>query len=240
MEEESDMLAVLQADLLKVKRKWFWLLVFLGPFGVISLQIVNYGVRYDYLLKQQPDIWAGVIENVNMFVCPALLLGITILASQIATIEHHQSSWKQLLSLPVSRLTVFSSKFITLLIMLFVSSTLLFIGTVLLGVGLKFGWTFPAVAILKNSFFPLLAALPVLAIQTWLSITFKNQAVSLTIGILGTMVGMTAYNAPDWFIWGWPLLSEKHEPIWFVTFGIIVGMAIVICGMIDFNKRDVK
>lgn len=234
------MLAVLQADLLKVKRKWFWLLVFLGPFGVICMQIVNYGVRYDYLLKQQSDVWAGVIQNVNMFVSPALLLGITILTSQIATIEHHQSSWKQLLSLPVSRLTVFSSKFITIFIMLFISSTFLFIGTILLGVGLKFGWTFPAVAILKNSFYPLLAALPVLAIQTWLSVTFKNQAVPLTVGIFGTMLGMYAYDAPDWFIWGWPLLSENHEPIWFVILGIIVGIMIAICGMIDFNKRDVK
>src|SRR3954451_25361178 len=97
------MLAVLQADLLKIKRKWFWFLVFLGPFGVIALQMVNYGVRYDYLVNGSEDVWKDLIQNVNMFVTPSLLLGMTILTSELATIEHQQSSLKQLLSLPVKR-----------------------------------------------------------------------------------------------------------------------------------------
>lgn len=119
------MLAVFQADLLKVKRKWFWFLVFLGPFGVLSLQMVNYGLRYDYLIEGSKHVWLDLLLNINMFVPPALLLGMTILASQIASIEHHQSAWKQLLSLPVKRRIVFSSKFFVITLMLLISCSFL-------------------------------------------------------------------------------------------------------------------
>jgi hypothetical protein len=234
------MLAVLQADLLKIKRKWFWFLVFLGPFGVIALQMVNYGVRYDYLVNGSEDVWQDLIQNVNMFVTPSLLLGMTILTSQLATIEHQQSSWKQLLSLPVKRRLVFTSKFVITLIMLLISCLLLFIGTVLLGKGLGFDSALPLNAIVKNSFFPLLAGLPILALQIWLAITFNNQAVALTIGIFGSIGSMFSYYAPEWFIWKWPLLIGHHEPTWYVTAGLIVGVIFLFIGIIDFQKRDVK
>ncbi|WP_226670427.1 ABC transporter permease [Metabacillus litoralis] len=234
------MLTVFQADLLKIKRKWFWFLVFLGPFGVIAMQMVNYGVRYDYLVENSTNVWQDLIANVNMFVCPALLLGMTILASQIATIEHQQSSWKQLLSLPIKRRVVFSSKFFVTLMMLFLSSLLLFIGTILLGLGLGFDSGMPLADILKNSFYPLLAGLPILALQVWLSVSLENQAISLTVGIFGAVFSVFAYYAPDWVIWKWPLLYGSHEPIWYVTAGTIVGIIILFVGMIDFEKRDVK
>jgi hypothetical protein len=234
------MLAVLQADLLKIKRKWFWFLVFLGPFGVIALQIVNYGLRYDYLVNGREDVWQDLIQNVNMFVTPSLLLGMTILTSQLATIEHQQSSWKQLLSLPVKRSAVFTSKFVITLMMLSISCLLLFIGTVLLGKGLGFDSPIPVNAIVNNSFLPLLAGMPILTLQIWLAITFNNQAIPLTIGIFGSVCSMFAYYAPDWFIWKWPLLLGHHEPIWYVTAGLIVGVIFLLIGLIDFQKRDVK
>jgi lantibiotic transport system permease protein len=236
------MLNLLKADLLKLKRKWLWFLVFLGPFGVISLQIVNYKVpgRYDYLVQQVPDVWIGLLGNVNMFVAPALMLGMTILASQIANVEHQQSSWKQLLSLPIRRRDVFSAKFLIVLMMMLVSCLLLFIGTILLGVGLKFGWDFPLQSILTNSFFPLFAGLPVLALQVWLSITVPNQAYPLSLGIMGAVLSTFIHNAPDWVIWKWPLLHGNQEPIWFVYAGIILGIAIFLIGAIDFQRRDVK
>lgn len=234
------MLDILQADLLKLKRKWFWLLVFLGPFGVISLQMVNYGVRYDWLIQQQPDVWMGLIQNINMFVAPALLLGMTILASQIANIEHQKGSWKQLLSLPIRRRDVFSSKFIIVCFLLLLSCILLFIGTILLGICLGFGYSFPLSLIVKNSFYPLLAGMPILALQVWLSITIQNQAYPLSLGILGSVCSMYAYYAPDWFIWKWPLLQAGGSQEKFVLAGILTGVVILLAGIIDFQRKDVK
>ncbi|MFD2922860.1 ABC transporter permease [Halobacillus naozhouensis] len=233
------MLPILQADLLKVKLKWFWLLVFLGPFGVIALQVVNYSVRYDWIMQQHPDEWGSLIQFVNMFVCPALLLGMTILASQIASIEHSQTSWKQLLALPVKRRDVFVSKFLVTAMMIGISSILLFIGTIALGVGLGFGWDFPILAILENSFYPFFAGLPVLALQLWMSIVAKNQAGPLAIGIFGAVFSTYAYEAPDWLIWKWPLMFPGKDPLLFVGLGLLVGLLIITVGVLDFKRRDI-
>src|SRR5699024_11640888 len=87
-------------DFLKMKHKGFWLLTVLGRFGMIALQIVNYGVRKDYLLEQSNDDWAYYILNVSAFTPLAIVLGITILTSFISSIENETSAWKQLIALP--------------------------------------------------------------------------------------------------------------------------------------------
>ncbi|MFQ3546380.1 ABC transporter permease [Halobacillus rhizosphaerae] len=233
------MLPILRADLLKIKRKWFWFLVFLGPFGVIALQTVNYGLRYDYLLGLDSDVWGFLIQNINLFVPLALILGMTILASQLASLEHKQSSWKQLLSLPVRRRDVFVAKFLVAGMMLAVSCVLLWIGSLALGLGLGFSWeSAPLVALLKNSFYPLFAGLPVLAIQNWLSIVVKNQAGPLSIGIFGAVFSV-AGKLPDWVFWKWTLMTPGENHLPFVGLGILAGLLIIGVGVMDFRRRDI-
>ena len=48
---------LIKSDFLKLKRKGFWFLAFLGPFGVVALQVVNYSLRKDYLLTLSEDDW---------------------------------------------------------------------------------------------------------------------------------------------------------------------------------------
>ncbi|HEY2493082.1 MAG TPA: hypothetical protein VGI33_09245 [Paenibacillus sp.] len=66
------MARVLASDLAKIRRTAIWFLVFLGPVGVIALQAVNFGLRYDYLTDlYAADLWAGVLMNVQ-FISMAL------------------------------------------------------------------------------------------------------------------------------------------------------------------------
>ncbi|WP_110114613.1 ABC transporter permease [Bacillus sp. CGMCC 1.16541] len=232
------MFQVLQADLLKVKRKGLWFLVVLGPVGVIALQIVNYGIRYEYLMKLFPNVWEGLLHQVNLFLPTALLLGIAILTSMVATIEHQQNGWKQLISLPIPRWTVFSSKFLIVSTMLVVSCFLTFVGTVGLGIGLGFE-NIPYGAIIKNSFYPLFAGLPVIAVQLWLSIVCKNQSIPLSVGIFASIFSMYAHNLPNWVFWLWPYLVGYANQTVYVYIGIALGLGILIMGIVDFNRRDV-
>ncbi|MBM7702158.1 ABC transporter permease [Metabacillus iocasae] len=232
------MLQVLQADLLKVKRKGLWFLVALGPIGVIALQVVNYGVRYEYLMKIFPNVWEGLLNQVNLFLPTALLLGIAILTSMVATIEHQQSSWKQLISLPIPRWTVFASKFLMVSIMLAVSCALAFIGTIGLGIGLDFE-NIPYGDVAKNSFYPLLAALPVVALQLWLAIMCKNQSIPLSVGIFASVFSMYAHDIPNWVFWLWPYFVSIHNQVGYVYTGIALGFLILMMGIVDFNRRDV-
>ena len=235
------MFKVIKADLIKMKRKWIWFLVVLGPLGVVLLQAANYGLRYDYLVKPGDDHWKGLLENIQLFIPITLGLGFTIIASMTANVEHQQNAWKQLLALPISKKSVYTAKFIANGVLLFISCFLLVIMTCVLGIILKFGINIPYLQIIKMSFFPLLAGIPILGLQVWLSITFRNQALPLTIGILGAIFSMYAILVPDWVIWKWPLLIGKHhDSLWFVSMGLGVGLIIFLIGMLDFIKRDVK
>ncbi|MEK3954217.1 ABC transporter permease [Psychrobacillus sp. FSL K6-1464] len=232
---------LLRADFLKIKRKGLWFLSFLGPFGVIALQMVNYGVRKDYLLNQSDDDWGYFLEYVHSFTPLALVLGIAILTSFMVSIENETNAWKQLISLPVSKMSVYLSKFMVLGSLLFVSSLLLGVFSLGYGILLNLGDQIPYLELLKYSFYPYLAALPVLALQLWISSVSQNQGIPITTGVLGVIFAYSAFILPDWMIWKWPsLMNEWDEPLINVMLGIGVGTLLYIVGMLDFTRRDVK
>ena len=41
-------------------------LLFLGPAGVIGLTLVDYSVRYEYLIQQNPNVWEGLFHELNI------------------------------------------------------------------------------------------------------------------------------------------------------------------------------
>lgn len=228
-------------DFLKIKRKGFWLLTLLGPFGVVLMQMVNYGVRKDYLLKQSDNDWEYFLDNVHSFTPLAMILGIAILTSFMASVEDETSSWKQLLALPVTKWSVYLSKFTVVFSLLFFSSCLLMIFTLGFGIFLDLGKPIPYRGILQYSFYPFLAALPVLALQLWVAVVSQNQGIPITTGIIGTIFVFWSSALPDWVIWKWPSLENKWEsPLLNVVLGISVGIVFYVAGMLDFNRRDVK
>ncbi|WP_141430923.1 ABC transporter permease [Bacillus sp. 03113] len=233
---------ILVSDLIKIRKKMIWFLVFFGPFGVIGLEALNFGIRYDYLTQfYKDDLWKGLLENVQAMAMPALMLGLTIVASMIANIEHQTNAWKQLIALPISKKMIFTGKFSLAALLLFASSTLLLLGTIILGIALKFGTDFPIILLLKISYYPFLAIMPFIALQIWLSIIMKNQAISLTIGIVGTVLSLYSTVMPDWMPYKWPtLINDWGGPIYSVIAGLVTGLAVYLLGLMDFVRKDVK
>jgi len=232
---------LLTSDFLKIKRKGLWFLTALGPIGVVALQMVNYGIRKDYLLQQSEDDWGYYLLNVHSFTPLAIVLGIAILTSFMASIENETNAWKQLIALPVSKLTVYLSKFTVLAILLFLSSTLLMLVTMAYGVFLDLGDSIPFGELAKFSYFPYFSALPILALQLWIASVCHNQGIPITVGIFGVIFAYSSYLLPDWMIWKWPsLMNQWDEPIINVMLGIGIGIVLYIIGTIDFARRDVK
>lgn len=232
---------LLTADFLKIKRKGLWFLTLLGPLGVVALQMVNYGVRKDYLLQQSEDDWGYYLLNIHSFTPLAIVLGIAILTSFMASIENETNAWKQLIALPVSKLSVYLSKFTVLALLLFVASTVLMIFTLSYGLFLNLGAPVPYLEVAKFSYFPALAALPILALQLWIASVSHNQGIPITVGIFGVIFAYSSFVLPDWMIWRWPsLMNQWDEPIINVLLGVGIGILLYIVGMIDFARRDVK
>ncbi|WP_338655947.1 ABC transporter permease [Sporosarcina psychrophila] len=236
------MTRIMASEFLKIKRKMILFLVLLGPMGVIGLEAVNFGIRYDWLTEvYKDDLWVGLIGEVSMLSIITILIGLTILTSMIANIEHQTNAWKQLLALPISKTQVFTGKVLLSIFLLLISCFFLAVGTIVLGIALKFGTDIPYLYLLKMCFFPCLAALPFIILQIWLAITLKNQAIPLTFGILGAIISMYSMNFADWVPWKWPLLmNEWEEPMYSVFAGLGTGILLYFISLLDFNRKDVK
>lgn len=235
------MLRALSADFLKIRKKGIWLLVFIAPIGLVAMQALNFGLRLDYLKKQYADdLWGGLIGNISPFVPIALYLGVTLVSSLVAGVEHQMSSWKQLLALPISRIAVFSAKFTLCFLLLCVSCLLLPIGTALLGLLLGFGTELPYWDLLRIGFAPFAAVLPMLALELWLSLTFRNPSIPVTLGVTAAVISPFMLNLPEWFPLNWPFyaFSGPHA-WWFIGAGVVCGLVIMVMGMLHFNRKDV-
>lgn len=229
------------ADMLKLRRTMALVLIFLGPVGVVALQAVNFSLRYNYLTElYADDLWQGLLDNTAVLASMAFLLGATLVASLMAGYEHRTNAWKQLLALPVSRFQVFVSKAIVCTILLVVSSTLLTGGVYLLGLLLGFGGQAPLLGIVETGFYPLLGGFAIVTLQLWLSVVFKNQAIPLTVGIVGTMIGMFAFRLPDWVLWKWVIMGAGAESVHTsMLSGVLYGLLLILIGAIHFSRRDV-
>ncbi|UVI33823.1 ABC transporter permease [Paenibacillus spongiae] len=237
------MMRVMSAELLKIRKKMVWFLVVLGPLGVIGLQAVNFGLRYDYLTKQYADdLWGGLIGNVAMLMVPTLFMGLAILASMTAGIEHQTNAWKQTLALPISRAQVFAGKFLLSVLLLFCSSTLLVAGTIGLGAALGFDpGTVPYAKLLELIYYPYLAIMPFIALQVWMSVMMHNQAIPLTVGIVGTVFSMFSTRFEDWMPYKWPyLINAADNPLYSVAAGVATGIVVLAAGTLNFVRKDVK
>lgn len=198
-------------------------------------------VRKDYLLQQSDNNWEYYLWNVSAFTPLALVLGIAILTSFMASVENETNAWKQLISLPVSKVSIYLSKFTVLACLLLASSSLLMLFTLAYGIFLDFDEGIPYLELLKYSYYPYFAAFPILALQLWIATVSQNQGIPITTGILGVIFTYSAFGLPDWMIWKWPsLMNQWDEPIINAVLGIGIGCLLYIVGMFDFIRRDVN
>ncbi|MET3699081.1 hypothetical protein SAMN05877753_101213 [Bacillus oleivorans] len=230
--------SLISLEFLKIKRKGIWFLVFLGPFGVVALQAANFGIRYDWLTAQYAGhLWEGLLSNVGSLGVPALVIGSAIITSMLANLEHQTRSWKLWLALPVKKWQFYLSKLIVSVFLLWVSTILLAIGAIILGIALKFGTDIPYYEVAKFCLFPTLAGLPIILGQHWLAVRFSNQSIAISIGVLGTVVSLWSYYAPLWLPWVWPYMPEGVS--YTLLLSTVVASLITVISIGDFINREV-
>ena len=230
------------SDGLKYKRTWILFLSILGPIGIILLTAARYIIQYKKLVTMTNDHWMILLHEVNPLFIPALLLGMTMLASLIVGIEQQSSMWKQLLSLPVARTKLYLSKFLWLVLLMGSASLLLIIGITLLGIMLGFGSSIPWKTIITGIYYPYLASFAVMAFQILLSTVLSNQAIPIIIGVLGTLMGILYTTFPKWLPWTYPALatSSSSDSIGYVVASLIMGIILTAVGCFIFSKKEVK
>ncbi|GIP24552.1 MULTISPECIES: ABC transporter permease [Paenibacillus] len=232
----------LSADFLKIRGKGIWFLIFIAPIGLVAMQALNFGLRYEFMVaRANGNLWMSIIKNIFLFVPMALFMGSTLVSSMLAGVEHQLSSWKQLLALPISRTTVFISKFLVCVFLLAISCLVLSLGALLLGLCLGISTPVPWAELLRLGFFPFLGSLPVLALQLYLSLTFKNQALPVTLGLAMAICSLFTGQLADLMPLNWPSLAfAAPNYIVYLSAGVVLGLLILAVALVHFNRKDVN
>lgn len=234
---------LLSTDLLKMRRTGIWWVVFIGPVGLAAMQALNFGLRYDYLVRDRyaADPWAGLIGETGMFVPIAIYLAMTLLMAMIANIENRQNAWKQTLALPVRRSQVFASKFLACLIQLLVACALLAASVAVVGLVLKFEGPIPVKDLLLLGLYPMLASLPMLGFMLWMTLTLRNQAIPISLGIAASLVSVFGASMPEIVPLAWPavVLANGEAALRYAGFGIALFAVLYLLGSIHFSRKDV-
>jgi hypothetical protein len=243
------LLRALHAELLKLKRTLAFRVIFVLPFFVAILQFfVIYRTK-----KFAPGFNLWQTHPTNSFQIWAIFmmpLLITLETALLNGIEHSDKQWKHLFTLPVSRRSIYLSKFIVALGLILVSTLVLALLTVIVGVlavSLKpdlanITGPVPYLTIAKQATQVWLAGWFITAIHTWISIRWAGFAIALGAGIGGTFFALFAASASLGKYYPWLLPMNLFLDGRFTTalvLGIGGGVLAALLGCVEFVRRDV-
>ncbi|MCG7444269.1 ABC transporter permease [Dermabacter vaginalis] len=193
---------MLRAEILKLKRSATWIIAFILPLLAVTTGTIN--------LANNPDTldagWASFTSQVTLFYGLLFFsIGIGLIASTAWRMEHRGTNWNLLLTTAGKPAKLAIAKVLVIMIpvafmqLVFVAGTLTS-GSLVLGLDGEIPWQFAVVGAIS-----VLAALPLVAIQSLLSMLLKSFAAPVAICLLGCVVGVATVTSevlrPLSFIW---------------------------------------
>lgn len=239
--------AVLRSEWYKLRKSKILPIIFAGPFIAIII-----GALFNYdSMEGGFNKWYLAVLSMNLTYALLFLPLITgVLASSICRYEHQAGGWKQLLALPVTRENVFISKYVLLLLLVFLIQ-LLYLGAIYI-VGIINGFTdpFPLEIIWKSIIGGWLATFPLVALQLWMSIVFKSFAAPFAVNVIFTLPTILAVNSErfgPFYPWAQPFsmmyIGGSADDVFFVPWEqvlTVVGGSFIIFflgGYIYFQRK---
>lgn len=240
---------IIQSEWLKFRKSNIWFLLFVSPllstfFGLTANISEMQGVEWHYLLSIM------VFPHGLLFL--PLLTG--VFSAFVARYEHQGGGWKQLLALPVSRGQVFLAKGTVVMAFLAITQLLLFIGWCVAGVVQGVDSPIPWTLGLKGAFGGLLACLPLVALQLWVSTAWASFAAPLAVNVIFTLPNILVVNSEKYspfYPWVQPLLTMlsvgdgKGNEFFYIPMEtllyVILGSFVIFlcCGLLYFQKKTV-
>ncbi|HEX8459435.1 MAG TPA: ABC transporter permease [Pyrinomonadaceae bacterium] len=196
-----DFINSFQSEWLKKKRSLASWLVIVGAFFTPSIILMSRIKNSGKLsaLYVAPDFWTKLWnqtwESMAAFLLP---VGIILAVSLITQIEYKNNTWKQVHATPQGFMTIFSAKFLVIVVMLTEVFVLLNVGIYLSAVipaMLFSNLPYPAAPVpylffLKANINYFLDCLPILALQYLLSLQFRNFLVPIATGFAIWFLGV--------------------------------------------------
>lgn len=183
---------MLRAELIKLKRSTTWLIALVLPLLAVTTGSIN--------LANNPETldagWASFTSQVTLFYGLLFFsIGIGLLAATAWRMEHRGTNWNLLLTTTRRPIRLVLAKIVVIAIpvafmqLVLVAGTLLS-GTLVLDLDGEIPWQFVLVGVIS-----VIAALPLIAVQSLLSLLLKSFAAPVAICLLGCVIGVATVTS---------------------------------------------
>lgn len=150
-----------------------------------------------------------------------------IVVSRICDMEHKGNTWKMLMTTNIGRNHVYTAKYIcanSLILYGILAQAVFIVG---FGLSKNISGPLPFSLLVQFVIGTLLTTLAITALQQWLSLTVRNQAFALCLGMLGGFIGTTSGLFPagvrHLFIWSYYMDLNPVTYIYSATSGTYVS-----------------
>ncbi|HKR59630.1 MAG TPA: ABC transporter permease [Pyrinomonadaceae bacterium] len=208
-------LRVLSTEILKLKRTLALWMILVSPLLVVLLEFVIIAKGTRVSIPAGKDVWPVMVKQaVEVWTLLMMPMFLTLETSLLAGLEHTGNSWKSLLALPAPRWTIYVSKLMVTICMLWVAHAVLVGGIVGSGALLKF--IYPNLNLGSMPLQPFVApmvrvsvsALLAVAIQHWVSLRWHSYPVAIGFGMSVMLIGIFTVQSKaigSWFPWSLPI-----------------------------------
>nr|WP_275580408.1 ABC transporter permease [Metabacillus iocasae] len=238
---------LLQVEWFKMKRSKLWPLILLSP---LTASIVGYGAvsRVDFELLN--DWYEPLVFMVSIHAILFLPLISGVLVSLICRHEHQAGGWKQLLSLPVKRSTVYLAKGVLTFFLIGLIQLLFVMGWLVVGASQGYADPLPIKLMLTVLIGGWMAMIPLICLQLWASTLWASFGAPLALNVIFTVPNIMIINSERFsplYPWAQPfmlMMPQDQSVIGFsasanVLFLVIGGSAVLffIGGLLTFQRK---
>ncbi len=192
---------LLAAEALKLRRSLTWVFVLLLPLLTVITGTVNYVGNQGALSAG----WRSLTSQVTLFYALFFFsVAVALIVSAAWRPEHRGTSWNAMTTMPASMVRVVAAKTLVFRVPVAVMQVGLVVltwGSGALVLGLPGG--FPA-GLLVSSGVTVIAALPLVAVQSLLAMHLRSFGASVALGLAGTMVGLGVARESGLLSQVWP------------------------------------
>lgn len=181
----SGFTSLLAAEAIKLRRSSAWVVAVLLPLLAVITGTVNFIMN-----RESFEGWISLSSQITLFYSMMFCsLGVALLASTVWRVEHRGTSWNAMRTTPHSPTAVALAKTLVILAPVLAMQSVLLALTWLAGITVAdLGPAIPA-AFVASGLLAILGALPLVAMQSLLSMLMRSFAAPVAVAFLGCVMG---------------------------------------------------
>lgn len=195
----------IRLEFFKLRRKRLFLMIIL----FLCVELAWAFMANSFSISRNPNNagWDAVLVTVASMNGLFLPIISAVVVSRICDMEHKGSTWKLLMAASVKRSRIYAAKYASACILMLGAMILQAFAIVGFGVAHGFEESVPFSLLIRFLAGTMLTNMVVIALQQWISLSVKNQAFALCLGMIGGFIGMAAELFPaavrQIFIWSY-------------------------------------